>query len=352
MSPLLAEFARLSPLLAWAAIVTALTLVAAVLIERGAIAHPAGVAAPHDAALQPARPARRRGRSGGARRARRQSRQASPRPHVAADRTAHRGSGSGAHRRHARRRGGAVAAHTGRPLPAQPMVVAARAGAPGARASAGAEPHRADRRRARRRQRGRAGRRARRTGRPARPGGTPGHRRPRARHLAAPRPARRGAEGVRRRVRAVPAGAGPARPAESPELHPRPRHLRQRTVAARRCASGPRPRLEVRATAFRPWPSWASTTRPPASPSRGWRARTPPVRAMAAHALRGWQGPGDAPARLARHLDDTWAVAVQAARTLRSMGPAGVLELQAHASSPHLAGLLARQMLWQAGADH
>ena len=40
---------------------------------------------------------------------------------------------------------------------------------------------------------------------------------------------------------------------------------------------------------------------------------------MAAYALRGWQGPGDAAARLAAHLDDTWAVAVRAARSLQSM---------------------------------
>jgi hypothetical protein len=71
---------------------------------------------------------------------------------------------------------------------------------------------------------------------------------------------------------------------------------------------------------------------------------------MAAYALRGWEGPGDAAARLARHLDDTWIVAVRAARTLLSMGHAGVVELQACASRPNLGGLLARQMLWQANA--
>ena len=55
-------------------------------------------------------------------------------------------------------------------------------------------------------------------------------------------------------------------------------------------------------------------------------------------------------ARVAAHLDDTWAVAVRAARTLHSMGPAGTVELQARASRPDIGGLLARQMLWQAGA--
>ena len=82
----------------------------------------------------------------------------------------------------------------------------------------------------------------------------------------------------------------------------------------------------------------------------GLESDDPPVRAMAAYALRGWQGPGDAAARLAPHLDDTWAVAVRAARTLQSMGPAGSAELQARVSRQDIGGLLARQMLWQPGA--
>lgn len=110
-------------------------------------------------------------------------------------------------------------------------------------------------------------------------------------------------------------------------------------------------RLEVRATAFQAMAFVGLDDETARVALEGLESEDAPVRAMAAHALRGWQGPGDAPARLARHLDDTWAVAVQAARTLRSMGPAGALELQAHASSPDLAGLLARQMLWPAGAD-
>ena len=88
---------------------------------------------------------------------------------------------------------------------------------------------------------------------------------------------------------------------------------------------------------------------PRASPLKDLESDDPQVRAMAAYALRGWQGPGDAAARLAPHLDDTWAVAVRAARTLQSMGPAGSVELQARASRQDLGGLLARQMLWQAG---
>ena len=69
------------------------------------------------------------------------------------------------------------------------------------------------------------------------------------------------------------------------------------------------------------------------------------VRAMAAHALNGWTGSGDAAVHLGRHLDDVWPVAVRAARSLRSMGSAGVFELQARASGGDLAGLLARQMV-------
>ena len=73
----------------------------------------------------------------------------------------------------------------------------------------------------------------------------------------------------------------------------------------------------------------------------------PSVRAMAAFALHGWRDAGEAAARLGRHLDDEWPVAVHAARTLRSMGSVGIIELQGRASRPDLTGVLARQMLWQ-----
>lgn len=76
----------------------------------------------------------------------------------------------------------------------------------------------------------------------------------------------------------------------------------------------------------------------------------PVVRARAARALTGWTGTPEAPARLARHLDDTWTVAVPAARTLQTMGDPGIAALTASASRPGLPGLLARQMLWQAHA--
>jgi hypothetical protein len=74
------------------------------------------------------------------------------------------------------------------------------------------------------------------------------------------------------------------------------------------------------------------------------------VRASAARALRGWHGTIDASEPLARHLDDAWAVAVPAARSLQSLGQAGLARLNERASRPGLAGLLARQMLWEAGA--
>lgn len=75
--------------------------------------------------------------------------------------------------------------------------------------------------------------------------------------------------------------------------------------------------------------------------------RDPLVRAMAATALRGYVD-RDTAACLARHLDDTWSVALRAARSLRTMEAAGRAELEARAGREGLAGLLARQMLWEA----
>jgi HEAT repeat protein len=72
------------------------------------------------------------------------------------------------------------------------------------------------------------------------------------------------------------------------------------------------------------------------------------VRAMAAGALHGWTGNGHAASHLGRHLDDAWPVAVRAARSLQSMQEPGLIELQTHAQRPDLAGVLARQMLWEA----
>jgi HEAT repeat protein len=109
-------------------------------------------------------------------------------------------------------------------------------------------------------------------------------------------------------------------------------------------------RVEVRATAFEALAYVGLDDETAHVAIEGLESDDPPVRAMAAYALRGWQGPGDAAARLAPHLDDTWAVAVRAARTLQSMGPAGLVELQARSSHTDIGGLLARQMLWQASA--
>lgn len=76
------------------------------------------------------------------------------------------------------------------------------------------------------------------------------------------------------------------------------------------------------------------------------------VRAMAAHALGRWTAPGDTASRLAAKLNDTWTVAVRAAQSLRSLGPDGVTALRAAAGRPDLAGVLARQMLWEERAGH
>jgi HEAT repeat protein len=111
-------------------------------------------------------------------------------------------------------------------------------------------------------------------------------------------------------------------------------------------------RAEVRATAFEALAYVGLDDDAARVAIEGLESSDPHVREMAAYALRGWQGAGDGPARLATHLGDTWNVAVAAARTLRSMGPAGAAELQACASRMDLGGLLARHMLWQPKAQN
>jgi len=106
-------------------------------------------------------------------------------------------------------------------------------------------------------------------------------------------------------------------------------------------------RVDVRATAFQALGFVGLDEEAARVALQGLKSDDATVRAMAAFALRGWQGPGDAANRLAVHLEDAWAVAVQAARTLQSMGHAGSAVLLACASRPGVAGLLARQMLWQ-----
>jgi HEAT repeat protein len=110
-------------------------------------------------------------------------------------------------------------------------------------------------------------------------------------------------------------------------------------------------RVQVRATAFEALAYVGLDDEAARLAIEGLESDDAAVRAMAAYALRGWRGPGDAAGRLGPHLDDTWAVAVRAARTLASMGPAGLLELQLRSSRPDLGGLLARQMLWEADAQ-
>ena len=74
------------------------------------------------------------------------------------------------------------------------------------------------------------------------------------------------------------------------------------------------------------------------------------VRAAAPGALRGWRCAGDNTADLVRHLDDDWPVALCAARTLQSIGGAGRRALESQAARADLAGVLARQMLWEVEA--
>lgn len=111
------------------------------------------------------------------------------------------------------------------------------------------------------------------------------------------------------------------------------------------------PRVEVRATAFQAMAYVGLDDDSARAAIEGLDNEEPQVRAMAAYALKGWQGPGDAAARLAPRLDDTWAVAVRAARTLQSMGPDGAAVLRARASRPGVGGVLAQQMLWQPDAQ-
>jgi len=109
-------------------------------------------------------------------------------------------------------------------------------------------------------------------------------------------------------------------------------------------------RTEVRAGAFEALGHVGLDARSAALAIESLESRDAAVRAMAASALRGWTGSGDAASHLARHLDDTWNVAVQAARSLQSMGEAGLVELQRCAARSDAAGILARQMLWEQSA--
>jgi HEAT repeat protein len=107
-------------------------------------------------------------------------------------------------------------------------------------------------------------------------------------------------------------------------------------------------RVEVRAAAFEALGHVGLDEPSAALAIRALDSAELPVRVMAAAALHDWAGDANAARRLGQHLDDTWAVAVNAARSLRSMRESGIVELQAHASRQDLAGELARQTLWEA----
>jgi HEAT repeat protein len=109
--------------------------------------------------------------------------------------------------------------------------------------------------------------------------------------------------------------------------------------------------VEIRATAFEALGYVGLDEEAARVAVAGLESADSSVRAMAAYALKTWQGSGEVAARLGAHLDDDWPVAVSAARTLQSMGSAGAAQLQAHASDADQGGQLARQMLWRPGGS-
>jgi HEAT repeats len=111
------------------------------------------------------------------------------------------------------------------------------------------------------------------------------------------------------------------------------------------------PRPEVRAAAFEALGHVGADAGAAALAIHALDSADVRVRAMAAFALHGWTGTGDAVSHLAKHLDDAWPVAVHAAQSLQTMQQPGVLALQASASRPDLAGVLARQTLWEMAAQ-
>jgi hypothetical protein len=110
-------------------------------------------------------------------------------------------------------------------------------------------------------------------------------------------------------------------------------------------------RVDVRAAAFRALARLGLDDRGAGLAIRALDSADADVRAMAAYALRGWIGSGDAASHLAVRLDDTWTVAVQAARSLEAMGPAGAVALQVVRPRSDLGAFLARQILWQVSAS-
>jgi hypothetical protein len=107
------------------------------------------------------------------------------------------------------------------------------------------------------------------------------------------------------------------------------------------------PRPNVRAAAFEALAHTGLDIHAANLAIEGLECREPSVRAMAARSLRGWSGSVNATPHLARHLDDEWIVAIQAARALESIGESGLVELRRRSSRSDLAGILSQQMLWE-----
>lgn len=108
------------------------------------------------------------------------------------------------------------------------------------------------------------------------------------------------------------------------------------------------PRADVRATAFEALAHVGLDQVAASLAIEALESADVAVRAMAAYALHDWSGAGEETAsRLARHLDDSWPVAVKAARSLQTLCDVGLAALRASAFRTDLAGVLARQALWE-----
>lgn len=111
-------------------------------------------------------------------------------------------------------------------------------------------------------------------------------------------------------------------------------------------------RPEVRAAAFEALAHVGLDSESAALALRALAADQEPVRAMAVAALTGWGKTDESVSRVvAQHLDDSWPVALRAARALQAMPGAGASALAERARHPGLPGLLAKQMLWELRAQ-
>ena len=183
------------------------------------------------------------------------------------------------------------------------------------------------------------------------PEGPPGHRRAGARHFPAPRPARRGAQGVRirRASRFCWSCRSSIRQTGSTTSTPWPSAARPGRGPS--CAVGlATPISRCAQRPLKRWHTLGSTTSRRVSPSRGWRAmirrsgRWPPTRCGVAGPWRRCRSPRAASRRHVggRGPGRANASVHGACRLRRVAGPV---------SRPDFGGLLARQMLWQPGAQ-